>query len=53
MLVPILEEIAGWDATRIRAFFEMHGLVLQEWDKVRTDSLTICSAEPRAVQAVA
>ena len=53
VLVPILEEIAGWDPTRIRAFFEAHGLVLQEWDKVRTDSLTICSAEPGSVRAVA
>jgi len=26
--------------------------VLQEWDKVRTDSLTICSAAPEAVEAV-
>jgi HAD superfamily phosphoserine phosphatase-like hydrolase len=41
VLVPILEEIAGWDSTKIRALFESHGLVLQEWDKVRTDSVTI------------
>lgn len=53
VLVPILEEIAGWDPVLIRAFFEQHGLVLQEWDKVRTDSLTICAAEPRAAKAVA
>ena len=53
MLVPVLEEIAGWDSIRIRAFFEQHGLVLQEWDKVRTDSLTISSAAPAAARAVA
>ncbi len=41
VLVPVLEEIAGWDAQKIRAFFEVHGLVLREWDKVRTDSVTI------------
>ena len=41
VLVPILEEIVGWDSTAIRALFERHGLVLQEWDKVRTDSVTI------------
>jgi HAD superfamily phosphoserine phosphatase-like hydrolase len=45
VLVPILEEIAGWEAPRIRSFFEAHGLVLQEWDKVRTDSLTIRELE--------
>jgi 2-hydroxy-3-keto-5-methylthiopentenyl-1-phosphate phosphatase len=41
VLVPILEDIAGWDSTRIRRFFEMHGFMLREWDKVRTDTLTI------------
>ena len=40
-LVPVLEEIAGWDSQRIRALFEAHGFQVQEWDKVRTDSLTI------------
>jgi len=44
VLVPILEDIAGWDAIRIRAFFEAHGFVLRDWDKVRTDSLTIDAA---------
>ena len=41
VLIPILEEIAGWDSGRIRALFAAHGFVLQDWDKVRTDSLTI------------
>jgi hypothetical protein len=53
VLVPVSEEIAGWDSIRIRAFFEQNGLVLQEWDKVRTDSLTISSAAPAAARAVA
>jgi len=44
VLVPVFEEILGWDSTRIRAFFEAEGFVLREWDKVRTDSLTICRA---------
>ncbi len=41
VLIPILEEIAGWDGPRIRALFASHGLVLQDWDKIRTDALTI------------
>lgn len=41
MVVPILEELAGWNAARIRALFESHGLVLQDWAKTRTDSLVI------------
>ena len=44
VLVPVLEDIVGWDSTRIRAFFEAHGFVLRDWDKVRTDSLTIAYA---------
>ena len=44
VLIPILEEIVGWNSNRIRALFESQGLVLQEWDKVRTDTLRISSA---------
>jgi HAD superfamily phosphoserine phosphatase-like hydrolase len=41
-LIPILEDIVGWnDSTQIRALFESCGLQIQEWDKVRTDWLTI------------
>jgi HAD superfamily phosphoserine phosphatase-like hydrolase len=51
VLIPILEEIAGWDAPRIRSLFAAHGLVLQDWDKIRTDSLTIrgSAVPPHAV----
>jgi HAD superfamily phosphoserine phosphatase-like hydrolase len=41
VLVPILEEIVGLPDAGIRAFFEGHGLLIQEWDKVRTDWVTI------------
>lgn len=43
-LVPVLEEICGWDAARVRGVFESNGFVLREWDKVRTDTITICRA---------
>lgn len=43
VLIPILEEIVGWDAPRIRACFEAQGLLIQEWDRVRADWLTIRS----------
>jgi 2-hydroxy-3-keto-5-methylthiopentenyl-1-phosphate phosphatase len=42
VLVPVLEDIFGWGSTQIRAFFELHGLTLQEWDKIQTDSITLC-----------
>jgi HAD superfamily phosphoserine phosphatase-like hydrolase len=41
VLVPILEDIGGLSSARIRALFASHGFVLQEWDKIRTDALTI------------
>lgn len=51
VLVPILEDIVGWNGARIHAFFERHGFVLREWDKVRTDLLTICRMPEEAVVA--
>ena len=53
VLVPILEEIVGWDPQRIRALFGSYGFVLQEWEKVRTDSVTIRMAEAVGSRAVA
>src|SRR6266404_6011559 len=41
VLAPILEDIAGWERRRIREFFESCGLLIQEWDRVRTDWLTL------------
>src|SRR5438034_677858 len=41
VLVPILEDVMGWDAVRIRELFESYGLIVQEWDKARTDWVTI------------
>ena len=41
VLVPVLEEIAGYGTPEIRALFDRHGFVIQEWEKVRTDWLTV------------
>jgi predicted HAD superfamily phosphohydrolase len=43
VLAPILEDIADWSRPRIRAFFESYGVMIQEWDRVRTDWLTLRS----------
>lgn len=43
VLAPILEDIAGWERLRIRQFFESYGIMIQEWDHVRTDWLTLRS----------
>ncbi len=56
VLVPILEEIVTWGPTQIRALFEGHGLVIQEWDRVRTDWLTFrdgAAGGPIGLDAVA
>ena len=48
VLIPVLEDIVGWNSTQIRSFFEAHGFVLRDWEKVRTDSLTIGHAPSSA-----
>ena len=52
VLVPMLEDIFGWDSTKIRAFFEARGLALQEWEKVRTDLITVSQGTPRSAASV-
>jgi 2-hydroxy-3-keto-5-methylthiopentenyl-1-phosphate phosphatase len=44
VLAPILEEVAGWERYRIRSFFEANGTLIQEWERVRTDWLTLKTA---------
>ncbi|MGH7678878.1 MAG: haloacid dehalogenase-like hydrolase [Gemmatimonadaceae bacterium] len=41
VLIPILEDIGGCTRAQIRQFFESHGQLIQDWDRVRTDWLTI------------
>src|SRR6266568_4854518 len=41
VLVPVLEKVMNWDSAKIRRFFASYGLTLLEWEKMRTDILTI------------
>jgi hypothetical protein len=50
VLAPILEEVAGWERYRIRSFFEANGMLIQEWERVRTDWLTVRPAEPSGAE---
>jgi 2-hydroxy-3-keto-5-methylthiopentenyl-1-phosphate phosphatase len=55
VLVPVLEELCAWGPAEVRALFERHGFVIQEWDNVRTDWLTInrhteSDAEPQGTR---
>ncbi len=41
VLVPILENIVGWQRPQIRDFLKSYGFLIQEWDRTRTDWLTL------------
>lgn len=45
VLVPVLEELGDYSRAQIRRLFERHGVLIQEWDRVRTDWLTIRGSE--------
>lgn len=45
VLAPILEDVVGWPRLRIREFFESYGILIQEWERVRTDWLTLRVAD--------
>jgi HAD superfamily phosphoserine phosphatase-like hydrolase len=51
VLAPILEDIALWPRPRIRAFFESYEVMIQEWDRVRTDWLTLRSVASETMEA--
>lgn len=40
-LVPLLEDLFGWASNKIRALFEAQGLAVQEWEKIRTDAISL------------
>jgi len=52
-LVPILEEIAGWQRPQIRHLFETYGFLIQGWDRVQTDWVTLRSNGVVAEKAAA
>jgi phosphoserine phosphatase len=51
--VPILEQVLGWSSGRIRSLFESNGLTLQEWEKARTDRVTVRQSSALRGEAVA
>jgi len=52
-LVPILEEIAGWTRPKIRRLFESYGFLIQGWESVQTDWVTLRPVGEVAEQAAA
>jgi HAD superfamily phosphoserine phosphatase-like hydrolase len=41
VVVPILEQVLRWGSGDIRSLFETNGLTLHEWEKARTDRVTV------------
>jgi 2-hydroxy-3-keto-5-methylthiopentenyl-1-phosphate phosphatase len=50
IVVPVLDQVLGWRSGEIRAEIESRGLVLQDWQKARTDRVTIVDPEPVPVE---
>jgi HAD superfamily phosphoserine phosphatase-like hydrolase len=53
IVVPLLDQMFGWRPGRIRTLFETNGLALQEWEKARTDRVTITERILVPTEAVA
>jgi HAD superfamily phosphoserine phosphatase-like hydrolase len=41
VVVPILEEVYGWDRPQIQSHLESEGFLVREWEKLQTDTLTL------------
>lgn len=46
IVVPVLDQVLGWRPSQIRTVIEAEGLILQEWQKARTDRVTIVDPPP-------
>jgi phosphoserine phosphatase len=46
VVVPILEQIAGWRSADIRALFASYGFTLTDWERARTDRMTVRDTSP-------
>jgi HAD superfamily phosphoserine phosphatase-like hydrolase len=41
VVLPVLEHVLGWHSGRIRTLFQSYGLPLQDWERIRTDLITV------------
>jgi HAD superfamily phosphoserine phosphatase-like hydrolase len=53
IMAPILERVLRWTTSDIRTLFEANGLSLHEWEKARTDRITLRETVTLPGQAVA
>lgn len=52
VMVPILNQVLGWTSAEVRGLFESNGLTLHEWERARTDRVTVRSVSA-AIDALA
>jgi phosphoserine phosphatase len=52
IVVPVFEQILGRRSADIRALFEANGLTLHEWEKARTDRITVRESSPAPTEAI-
>ncbi len=48
-MLPVLEQVLGWPTREIRALFESNGFALQEWERARTDRVSMTALVPMPV----
>jgi len=53
VLLPMLENVLRWEMPEIRALFESCGLTVHEWQKARTDRVTLRDLPDASREAVA
>ncbi len=53
IMVPILDQLLHWRTGDIRTLFESYGLTLNEWEKERTDRVTIGEIQSNNTPAAA
>jgi HAD superfamily phosphoserine phosphatase-like hydrolase len=53
VVLPVLDRIIGYRPAQIRSLCESYGLTLEEWEKSRTDRVTVTSSAAKTGAAVA
>ena len=52
IMAPVLERVLRWHTGDIRSLFEANGLSLQEWEKARTDRITLRDTYPETATSI-
>lgn len=52
VMVPILDQVLGWSSGDIRALFESNGLMLQGWERARTDRVTVRATSITSISSI-